>query len=57
MKISTQWEQMRPNTVLGYGVKVYMTVTSFDKREIEDYVKKLESTIGSGVVSEVTTNE
>lgn len=57
MIVNQTYRKLNPDTVNGFGVQVITTIYSFDEREIEKIAESLQEAIGSGVVSEVTTNE
>lgn len=41
MKIFVDWKRNEPDTLTGESVTVKITYSSFDKKEIDDFEKKL----------------
>ena len=57
MKVHVNWYRMTEDSTNGYGVQVVNTFHSFDKAEIDNYVKWLEEKFGDGFVMEDNTYE
>lgn len=57
MKISTTYERLMPTTADGHIIKVTQYYSSFDKDEIDRLQEDMKKQIGTGIISEVITND
>lgn len=47
MKCITRWEELQPNTMRGYAVKIEQTYCSDDIEEINAFIENCKKNIGS----------